>query len=183
MEQHFKSNLESEVTISELMLPSHSNFGGKIHGGYILSLMDSIAFACASKHSGNYCVTASVNRVDFLRPIEVGELVTMRARVNYVGNTSMVVGIRVESENIRTGVIKHCNSSYFTMVAKTEDGKSAEVPGLHLQTAEDARRYLRSIERMTDSAQRSMRYSEENFILEENLDQLQNKKIVFGNKG
>jgi uncharacterized protein (TIGR00369 family) len=178
----FKSNLESEVTISELMLPSHSNFGGKIHGGYILSLMDSIAFACASKHSGNYCVTASVNRVDFLRPIEVGELVTMRARVNYVGNTSMVVGIRVESENIRTGETKHCNSSYFTMVAKSEEGKIMEVPGLVLNRADDVRRYLRSIERMADSEQRSIRYSEENFVLEENLGQLQNKKVRFENK-
>ncbi len=177
----FKSNLESEVTISELMLPSHSNFGGKIHGGYILSLMDSIAFACASKHSGTYCVTASVNKVDFLLPIEVGELVTMRARVNYVGNTSMVVGIRVESENIRTGEIKHCNSSYFTMVAKTAEGETVEVPGLELNTKEDARRYLRSIERMTDAHQRTQRFSEEYFNLNDNLELLQNKKVLLKN--
>lgn len=177
----FKSNLDSEVIISELMLPSHSNFGGKIHGGYILSLMDSIAFACASKHSGAYCVTASVNRVDFLLPIEVGELVTMRARVNYVGNTSMVVGIRVESENIRTGETKHCNSSYFTMVAKTADGETVEVPGLELRTKEDARRYLRSIERMTDANQRTKRYSEEYFDLNDNLELLQHKKVLLKN--
>jgi uncharacterized protein (TIGR00369 family) len=177
----FKTNLESEVTISELMLPSHSNFGGKIHGGYILSLMDSVAFACASKHSGNYCVTASVNKVDFLLPIEVGELVTMRARVNYVGNTSMVVGIRVESENIRTGVIKHCNSSYFTMVAKTAEGETVEVPGLELNTKDDARRYLRSIERMTDAHQRTQRFSEEYFNLNDNLELLRNKKVLLKN--
>ena len=103
--------------MSELMLPSYKNFGGKIHGGYILGLMDQIAFACASKHSGRYCVTASVDKVNFLNPIEVGDLVTMKASVNYIGNSSMVVGIRVESETIRTGSIKHCNSSYFTMVA------------------------------------------------------------------
>ena len=89
--------------------------------------MDQIAFACASKHSGNYCVTASVNKVDFLNPIEVGELLTMKASINYTGRTSMVVGLRVESENIRTGEIKHCNSSYFTMVAKDDSGKSAQV--------------------------------------------------------
>ena len=116
----YKSVSESNVTISELMLPSHSNFSGKIHGGYILSLLDQIAFACASKHSRAYCVTASVDTVDFLNPIEVGELVTMRASVNYVGKSSMVVGIRVEAENIQTGKVKHCNSSYFTMVAKNE---------------------------------------------------------------
>ena len=80
--------------------------------------MDQIAFACASKHSRNYCVTASVNKVDFLNPIDVGELVTLKASVNYTGRTSMVVGVRVESENIQTGITKHCNSSYFTMVAK-----------------------------------------------------------------
>ena len=93
----FKYVRESQVTITELMLPAHSNFSGKIHGGYILNLMDQIAFACASKHSRHYCVTASVNRVDFLNPIEVGELVTLKASVNFTGRTSMVVGVRVES--------------------------------------------------------------------------------------
>src|SRR6056297_1131801 len=120
MRKEYKTVAESHVTISELMLPSHSNFNGKIHGGYVLSLLDQIAFACASKHSEVYCVTASVDTVDFLKPIEVGELATMKASVNYVGNSSMQIGIRVEAENIRTGAIKHCNSSYFTMVAKDE---------------------------------------------------------------
>ncbi|HEY4629188.1 MAG TPA: acyl-CoA thioesterase, partial [Flavobacterium sp.] len=90
----FKSVASSNISISELMLPSHTNFSGKIHGGYILSLLDQIAFACASKFSGNYCVTASVDTVNFLKPIEVGELVTMKACVNYVGNSSMIIGIR-----------------------------------------------------------------------------------------
>ena len=103
METLYKNIEESQVTFSELMLPSHTNFNGKIHGGYILSLMDQIAFACASKHSKNYCVTASVETVNFLNPIEVGELVVMKASVNYVGRTSMIIGIRVEAENIHTG--------------------------------------------------------------------------------
>ena len=94
---NFKKVDSSRISISELMKPSHSNFSGKIHGGYILSLMDNIAFACACKHSKTYCVTASVDTVDFLNPIEVGELVTMKASINFVGNTSMVVGIRVVS--------------------------------------------------------------------------------------
>jgi uncharacterized protein (TIGR00369 family) len=137
----YKSVSSSKVTISELMLPSHTNFSGKIHGGYILSLLDQIAFACASKFSGNYCVTASVDTVDFLNPIEVGELVTMRASVNYVGKTSMIIGIRVESENIQTGKVKHCNSSYFTMVAKDENGNNVQVPGLILSSNDDIRRF------------------------------------------
>lgn len=145
MNNQFKSVKSSKVVISELMLPSHTNFSGKIHGGYILSLLDQIAFACASKFSGHYCVTASVDTVDFLAPIEVGELVTMRASVNYVGKTSMIVGIRVEAENIQTGKIKHCNSSYFTMVAKDKTGINALVPGLILSTDDDIRRFWNCI--------------------------------------
>ena len=136
-----KTVRSSRVTISQLMLPSHTNFSGKIHGGYLLSLMDQIAFACASKYSANYCVTASVDTVDFLNPIEVGELVTLKASVNYVGKSSMIVGIRVESENIQTGVVKHCNSSYFTMVAKDQSGKNTAVPTLVLTSSVDVRRF------------------------------------------
>ncbi len=151
----YKTTDDSRIQISELMLPSFANFGGKIHGGYILGLMDQIAFACASKHSRSYCVTASVNKVDFLNPIEVGELVTMKASVNYVGKSSMVVGIRVESENIQTGLKKHCNSSYFTMVAVDKLGKTVEVPGLILTTKMDAKRFIKSIIRRESDAKRS----------------------------
>jgi uncharacterized protein (TIGR00369 family) len=148
MEENFKTVCSSHITISELMLPSHTNFSGKIHGGYILSLMDQIAFACASKFSGNYCVTASVDKVDFLKPIEVGELVTLKASVNYVGRTSMIVGIRVEAENIQTGVIKHCNSSYFTMVSKDKKGNPALVPGLILTTLKEVSRFQNSVSKI-----------------------------------
>ena len=145
MVEKFKSPKESFVMISELMLPSHSNFNGKIHGGYILNLMDQIAFACASKHSGYYCVTASVDNVDFLTPIDVGDLVTLRASVDYIGTTSMIVGIRVDSENIKTGEKKHCNSSYFTMVAKSKDNQSVEVPGLILESEIEIKRFVRGM--------------------------------------
>lgn len=137
----FKTVSSSHVSISQLMLPSHTNFSGKIHGGFILSLLDQIAFACASKFSGNYCVTASVDTVNFLKPIEVGELVTMKASVNYVGKSSMIIGIRVEAENIQTGRVNHCNSSYFTMVSKDKEGKNALVPGLLLTNMEEVRRF------------------------------------------
>lgn len=151
----YKSVEESKIQISELMLPSNTNFGGKIHGGYILKLMDQIAFACAAKHSGSYCVTASVDKVNFLIPIEVGELVTMKASINYVGTSSMVVGIRVESENIKTGSKKHCNSSYFTMVAVDGDGKTTEVPGLKISTKIDAKRFIKAIKRRESEAERN----------------------------
>ena len=163
------------------MLPSHSNFSGKIHGGHILNLMDQIAFACASKHSGYYCVTASVNKVDFLNPIEVGELVTMKASVNYTGRTSMVIGLRVTSENIRTGKTKHCNSSYFTMVAKDDDGKSATVPGIILTTKNEIRRFARSIVRQQEGKNRTSRFNSKIFKVEDYLHLFKgsNSKITF----
>src|SRR5699024_110761 len=89
------------------------------------------------------CVTASIDTVDFLQAIEVGELVTLKASVNFVGNSSMVIGIRVDAENIQTGAKKHCNSSYFTMVARTEDNKNAKVPGLILTNDTEIRRFVR----------------------------------------
>ena len=168
----YKTPKESRVIMTQLMLPSHSNFSGKIHGGYVLNLMDQIAFACASKHSGQYCVTASVNRVDFLNPIEVGELLTLKAMVNFTGRTSMVVGLRVESENIQTGVKKHCNSSYFTMVAKDANGKSVPVPGLILNTKESVRRFARSVRRMEQTKIRSDQFKPEEFVVEEHLELL-----------
>ena len=133
---------QSQTTITELMIPSYANFGGKIHGGIILSLMDKVAYACSSKHAGTYCVTVSVERVEFLQPVEVGELVSLHASVNYVGRTSMIVGIRVEALNVKTSVVKHTNSSYFTMVAKSDDDKPTEVPALVLESEEQVRRFI-----------------------------------------
>jgi len=177
----FKHPKDSRITISHLMLPSNSNFSGKIHGGYILNLMDQIAFACASKHSRNYCVTASVNKVDFLNPIDVGELVTLKASINYTGRTSMVVGVRVESENIQTGEIKHCNSSYFTMVAKDDKGKNVPVPGIILDDVESVRRFARSIRRQEQSKTRNNRFKSSEFQIEDHLELIktQNAKVTF----
>jgi len=173
----FKHATESQVTLSELMLPSHANFSGKIHGGYVLSLMDQIAFACASKHSGHYCVTASVNTVDFINPIEIGELVTLKASVNWVGNSSMVVGIRVESENIQSGEKKHCNSSYFTMVAKDKNGNTTKIPGLILRSDDDIRRFTKSIRRKEMQATRRKEFSETNFTTKKYIEQLSNYRV------
>jgi uncharacterized protein (TIGR00369 family) len=137
----------SETTITELMIPSYSNFGGKIHGGILLSLMDKVAYVCAAKHAGNYCVTASIDTVNFLEPIEVGELVSVMASVNYVGKTSIVVGIRIISQNVKTSEVKHTNTSYFTMVAKDENNKPVEVPGLILENQMQVRRFIEAIKR------------------------------------
>jgi len=169
---------ESQVTISELMLPSHTNFSGKIHGGYILFLMDQIAFACASKHSRNYCVTASVDTVDFLKPIEVGELVMMKASVNYVGRTSMIVGIRVETENIHTGLKNHCNSSYFTMVAKDKNGKSVSVPGLILDSELEIRRFIKSARRVERKRNMKNEFIDSKFDVTSHMEELKNYNVI-----
>ncbi len=173
----YKSPHESRVSITELMLPSHSNFGGKVHGGHILNLMDQIAFACASKHSQCYCVTASVNRVDFLSPVEVGELVTLRASINYTGRTSMVVGVRVDAENITHGTKRHCNSSYFTMVAKDAKGNSMKIPGLIVENEESVRRFARSKQRKKEAFSRDTRFDESKFQIQEHLQRLKNENI------
>ncbi len=135
----------SQTTITELMIPSYANFGGKIHGGILLSLMDKVAYACASKHAGAYCVTVTVDRVEFLEPVEVGELVSLHASVNYVGKSSLIVGIRVEALDVRSGKVKHTNSSYFTMVAKGDDNKPTVVPKLILENKEDVKRFLEAM--------------------------------------
>ena len=175
--EEFKTVKSSRVTISQLMLPSYTNFSGKIHGGYLLSLLDQIAFACASKYSGNYCVTASVDTVDFLNPIEVGELVTLKASVNYVGNSSMIVGIRVEAENIQTGKLKHCNSSYFTMVAKDVSGKNIKVPGLILSNNEDIRRFYNCVKQIALKKERNLYEEIFDYESEEALNKLKNYNV------
>ena len=147
MEEIYKSVSYSQTTLTELMIPSYANFGGKIHGGILLSLMDKVAYACASKHAGNYCVTVSVDNVDFLQPVDVGEMVSMFASVNYVGNSSLVIGIKVIAEDFKIGTVKHTNTSYFTMVAKDENGHVIQVPGLILENRDDARRFLEAIKR------------------------------------
>lgn len=146
-DQDFRPVSYSQTTLTELMIPSYANFGGKIHGGIILSLMDKVAYACAARHAGTYCVTVSVDSVDFVQPIEVGDLVSLHASLNYVGKSSMVVGIKVVAENVTAAVVKHTNTSYFTMVAKDKNDKPQEVPGLVLESRDDVRRFLEAIRR------------------------------------
>lgn len=177
MTEKTKSVNASKVTFTELMLPSHSNFSGKIHGGYLLQLMDQIAFASASKYCGLYCVTASVDTVDFLNPVEIGELLTLKASVNYVGNSSMVVGIRVISENIKTGEVKHCNSSYFTMVAKDENGKNTKVPTLLLSNLEEIRRFYDCVIRINQKKKNKILEDKFDHTLEKSIDNLSNYNV------
>jgi len=145
--KNFKPVKSSETVITELMVPSYANFEGKIHGGVILSLMDKVAYVCAAKHSNSYCVTASIDAVDFLAPVEMGDLVSFHASVNYVGNSSVVVGIKVIAENVKRNTVKHTNTSYFTMVALDDNNKPVTVPGLILENQKEVINFIEAIKR------------------------------------
>jgi uncharacterized protein (TIGR00369 family) len=172
----------SQTTLTELMIPSYANFGGKIHGGILLSLIDKVAYACASRHAGTYCVTVSVDGVDFLKPVEVGDLVSLMASVNYVGKTSLVIGIRVIAENVRNGLQRHTNTSYVTMVAKGDDDRPSMVPPLLLESEADGRRFLEAMKRRElREHYRNVFDSEKGRIaVGEKLDELSRQRCVIG---
>lgn len=136
-----------ELTMSEIMTPDMLNFRGFVHGGYILSLLDRVAYSCAARYAAKNVVTLSVDQVIFKQPIHVGELVTFFASVNYVGRTSLEIGIRVVAEDILTGETRHTNTCFFTMVAVDENGKPTPVRPLELHTDLQKKRHAEAIMR------------------------------------
>jgi uncharacterized protein (TIGR00369 family) len=137
----------SRATMSELMMPNMANNLGHVFGGVILSLVDRVAAVAAIRHARQPCVTVSVDRVDFHEPIYLGELVTASASVNFVGRTSMEVGVRIEAEHLVTGTRRHTNSCYVTFVAIDAGGRPSLVPPLALETEEDRRRHAGAADR------------------------------------
>jgi acyl-CoA hydrolase len=131
---------ESQHETSELMMPHHANNLGHVFGGVMLSMMDKTAAVAAFRHCRMNVVTASIDRVDFREPIHVGDLVVMKASVNYVGRTSMEVGVRVEAEELLSGRRRHTNSCYLTLVAVDRNGRPVEIPGVIPETPEQVRR-------------------------------------------
>ena len=129
-----------ELHMSVLMTPDMANFSGNVHGGELLKLLDQVAYSCASRYAGCYAVTLSVDQVLFKEPIRVGELVTFLASVNYVGRTSMEVGIKVVAEDIQNRSVRHTNSCYFTMVA-FQDGQPQPVPELVIENEVQQKRF------------------------------------------
>jgi acyl-CoA hydrolase len=130
---------QTEMTL--LVTPDMSNFGGKMHGGELLKLLDKVAYTCAMRYCGGYVVTLSVDKVLFKEPIAIGELLVLRASVNYTGRTSLEVGIRVTAESLETGGLRHTNSSYFTMVAVNKKGEAVPVEPFQPQTEEEHTRW------------------------------------------
>ena len=148
----------STLTMTVLMTPDNANFSGNVHGGTLLKYLDEVAYACASRFAGSYVVTLSVDQVTFRQPIHVGELVTFLASVNYTGRTSLEVGIKVITENIREKLVRHTNSCFFTMVAVDEHGKTVEVPKLSPRTDVEIRRFANAQERRAIRAELNERY-------------------------
>lgn len=136
-----KTVKESHHESSELMMPQDANNLGHVFGGVILSMMDKTAAIAAFRHSRSSVVTASIDRVDFREPIHLGDLVVMKASVNFVGRSSMEVGVRVEAEELLTGRRRHTNSCYMTFVAVDRNGRPVEVPDLIPETPDERRRY------------------------------------------
>ena len=131
----------SRSQVSELLMPQHVNNLGHVFGGVILSMADRAAAVAAMRHARRPCVTVAIDRVDFREPIYSGELVTCSAQVNYVGRTSMEVGVRVEAEDLIAGTRRHTNTCYLTFVAIDEQGRPVPVPPLELETDEDRQRF------------------------------------------
>ncbi len=133
---------DSRVEIAQVMYPEHANPAGNVHGGYILKIVDQAAAIAGARHTHQNVVTASVDRMDFISPVYIGNLVFAKASINYTGKTSMEIGVRVEAECIRTGTHTHVGSAYLTFVALDDNDKPTEIPQIITETEEEKRRYM-----------------------------------------
>jgi uncharacterized protein (TIGR00369 family) len=131
---------ESSIIMAQQMNPQDANPAGNVHGGVIMKLIDTAAGAVAIRHARSNAVTASIDRLDFFHPVFVGDFVTLRASLNFVGRTSMEVGVRVESENLLTGERRHTSTAYLTYVALDGQGQPLPLPPMILETEEEKRR-------------------------------------------
>lgn len=131
---------ESSIIMAQQMNPQDANPAGNVHGGVIMKLIDTAAGAVAIRHARSNAVTASIDRLDFFHPVFVGDFVTLRASLNFVGRTSMEVGVRVESENLLTGERRHTSTAYLTYVALDGHGQPLPLPPMILETEEEKRR-------------------------------------------
>jgi uncharacterized protein (TIGR00369 family) len=135
-----KTVAQSSVVMSQAMIPQDANPAGNVHGGVIMKLIDTAAGVVAGRHARANVVTASIDRLDFLHPVFIGDFVTLRASLNFVGKTSMEVGVRVEAENLLTGEIRHTSTAYLTFVALDGNGRPMPLPALIVETEEQQRR-------------------------------------------
>ncbi|SRR5579875_742079 len=138
---------ESALVTTHLMMPQDANIQGNVYGGTIMKLMDEIAGVVASLHARKNVVTASIDQMSFYAPVYIGNLLILKAAVNYVGRTSMEIGVRIEAKSLQTGEVVHTGSSYLTFVALDESGNPTEVPDVIPETPMEKRRYEEGMER------------------------------------
>lgn len=138
---------ESRVIIAQAMNPENANPAGNVHGGDIMKLIDTAGGVAAARHARSHVVTASIDRLDFHHPVYIGDVLTLKASVNYVGRTSMEVGVRVEAENVLTGETRHTGSAYLTFVALDDKKRPKQLPPLMVETDEERHRNQEAEER------------------------------------
>ena len=136
-----KTVSRSQVVMTQLVLPSHTNSLDTIFGGTIMSWIDIAAAIVAQRHSGREVVTASIDKLDFIAPVKKGWVVNLKASINFTSKSSMEIGVRVDAENPKTAEKFHTASAYLTFVALGSNGKPTEVPGLILETEAEKRRF------------------------------------------
>ncbi len=136
--------------MSRLTVPSDANIMGSVFGGVILDEVDRTAYITASRHSRMNCVTASIDRVDFLAPVRLGEVLTFVSELTYVGRTSMEIWVRVSAEHLLRGDTRPVGSAFVTMVAVDEQGRPLAVPALALSSADERERYAAGKARMEE---------------------------------
>jgi acyl-CoA hydrolase len=145
---------DSSVITAQMMIPQDANPAGNVHGGVVVKIIDEAAGVVAARHSRTNVVTASIDRLDLHTPVLVGDLLFFKASLNFVGRTSMEIGVRVEAENLMTGEVRHAASAYLTYVAIDRQGKPTPVPPLILDTDDERRRNREA------KARREMRLAE-----------------------
>jgi acyl-CoA hydrolase len=147
---------DSSVITAQMMIPQDANPAGNVHGGVVVKIIDEAAGVVAARHSRSNVVTAAIDRMDFHQPIFVGDLLFFKASLNFVGRTSMEIGVRVEAENLMTGEVKHAASAYLTYVAIDGQGRPVEVSPLIVESDDERRRFREA------KARREMRLAERN---------------------
>ncbi|MGE4231911.1 MAG: acyl-CoA thioesterase [Bacteriovoracia bacterium] len=136
-----RRSVDSQVTMTEIVLPSHTNALGTIFGGQLMAWIDVAAAIAAIRHARTVCVTASIDALHFIAPVKLGQHVCIFANVNFTHKTSMEIGVRLEAEDPRTGVRRRVAKAYLTFVALDNDGKPTTVPEIVPESADEKRRF------------------------------------------
>jgi len=136
-----KKVIESTATLSQVMMPHHASHYGNVHGGIIMKLVDEVAYVAASRHARRNVVTASIDSLNFENPVRIGDVISLRAELTFVGKTSMEIEVHVDTEKVKTGQVLPVATAFLTMVALDEKGRPTPVPQLILQTQEERKKY------------------------------------------